>query len=316
MLENHPAIARILAIDRDWKRQGVRRQARAEAGLLRELRSRRYDLLVHLTDHPRGATLARILRPRFAVTQERDDNGWLWHSFTHFYRLPRRTPRHAVEANLDALRRLGIYPDPIDKKLVLMPSKDAHARVDELLRERGLGNEAFVHAHPGSRWMFKCWTPDATAGLYARIIERGHRIVVTGAPDARERAHVAAILANVPPSHREAIADISGMLTLQELAALTSRARIFIGVDSAPMPMAAAMGTPTLALFGPSGEYEWGPWMVPSRVIVSRVHPCRPCGIDGCGGGKISECLTSLPAVYVFEQFQALLDETSAVSRH
>jgi heptosyltransferase-3 len=75
--------------------------------------------------------------------------------------------------------------------------------------------------------------------------------------------------------------------------------------------MAAAMGTPTLALFGPSGEYEWGPWMVPSRVVVSRAHPCRPCGIDGCGGGKISECLTSLPAAHVFEQFEALLDETS-----
>jgi heptosyltransferase-3 len=315
MLENHPAINRIHAIDRDWKRQGVRRQASAEAGLIRELRSRGYDLLIHLTDHPRGATLARLLRPRFAVTQERDDIGWLWRSFTHFYRLPRRTPRHAVEANLDALRRLGIYPDPIDKKLVLVPSKDAHARVDALLRERGLADRAFAHAHPGSRWMFKCWTPDATAALYRHIVERGHRIVVTGAPDTRERAHIDAILANVSPSHREAIADVSGMLTLQELAALTLRARIVIGVDSAPMHIAAAMGTPTLALFGPSGEYEWGPWMVPSRVVVSHVHPCRPCGIDGCGGGKISECLTSLPAAYVFEQFQTLLDETSSFPR-
>jgi len=78
--------------------------------------------------------------------------------------------------------------------------------------------------------------------------------------------------------------------------------------------LAAAMGTPTLALFGPSGEHEWGPWMVRSRVVVSNAHPCRPCGIDGCGGGKVSECLTTLPVAMVFSQFEALLAETGARS--
>jgi heptosyltransferase-3 len=93
---------------------------------------------------------------------------------------------------------------------------------------------------------------------------------------------------------------------------LTAQARIFVGVDSAPMHIAAAMGTPTLALFGPSGEHEWGPWMVRHRVVVSHVHPCRPCGIDGCGGGKVSECLTTLPVADVHAQFRALDVEISA----
>jgi heptosyltransferase-3 len=60
------------------------------------------------------------------------------------------------------------------------------------------------------------------------------------------------------------------------------------------MHLAAAMGTPTVALFGPSGEEEWGPWAV-ERRIVTTTHACRPCGLDGCGGGKVSECLTFLP---------------------
>ena len=84
-------------------------------------------------------------------------------------------------------------------------------------------------------------------------------------------------------------------MSLAELAALTARARAFAGVDSAPMHIAAAVGTPALALFGPSSEIAWGPWRVPQRVIVVRPHPCRPCGLDGCGGGKVSECLTTLP---------------------
>jgi len=80
------------------------------------------------------------------------------------------------------------------------------------------------------------------------------------------------------------------------------------------MHIAAAMGTPTLALFGPSGENEWGPWGVPQRVVVSRAHPCRPCGLDGCGGGKVSECLTTLGVDDVHAQFEALLSETGAAA--
>src|SRR4029453_13369691 len=71
MLANHPAIARIHTIDREWKRRGVLYQIGAECSLLRTLRARRYDLLVHLTEHPRGLTLARLLAPRYAVTRER-----------------------------------------------------------------------------------------------------------------------------------------------------------------------------------------------------------------------------------------------------
>jgi len=51
-----------------------------------------------------------------------------------------------------------------------------------------------------------------------------------------------------------------------------------------------------VALFGPSGDQEWAPWGVPARVVASQNHPCRPCGLDGCGGGKVSDCLESLGA--------------------
>ena len=63
---------------------------------------------------------------------------------------------------------------------------------------------------------------------------------------------------------------------------------------------------PAVALFGPSGEKEWRPWRVAHRV-VSTNHPCRPCGNDGCGGGKISECLTTLPVDDVYAAAQELL---------
>jgi len=134
-------------------------------------------------------------------------------------------------------------------------------------------------------------------------------VVVTGAPDERERVLVTAVLAALALETRPRVVDLTGTLTLPELAALTASARAFAGVDSAPMHIAAAMGTPTLALFGPSSEHAWGPWQVAHEVVTS-THSCRPCGLDGCGGGKVSECLTTLPVVRVHAAFSALLDAT------
>jgi heptosyltransferase-3 len=72
------------------------------------------------------------------------------------------------------------------------------------------------------------------------------------------------------------------------------------------MHIAASAGTPVVALFGPSGDIEWGPWLVPHRIVTSG-HPCRPCGNDGCGGGKVSECLTTLPVDRVHAAINELL---------
>ncbi len=301
MLAGHPAVSTIHTIDREWKRQGPAVQARREAALLSQLREGRYQLLVHLTEHWRGAWLAQLLRPRWSVAPTRES--WFWRaSFSHRYPSPKARPRHTVEHNLDALRRVGIYPSEEEKRLVMNPGEEAIARVDALLAQHGLAPKGFVHVHPTSRWLFKAWTDERNAQLLKRLANDGHRIVLTAAPNAREQAIVGRILheAGVP------VTDLSGKLSLREMAALAARARLFFGVDSAPMHIAAAMGTPVVALFGPSGEDQWGPWMVPHRVVTSG-HACRPCGNDGCGGGKVSECLTGLPVDRVHAAINELL---------
>ena len=311
MLAGHPAISRIHTIDREWKRQGMIRQARAERALLSALRARRYDLIVHLTEHPRGAWLSRLLRPRYSVARHLDRAHWLWRtSFTHYYRLPRRTPRHTVECNLDSLRRIGVQPAAADKRLVLAADGAAAARVRGLLAQHGIEPKRFIQMHPGSRWLFKCWPADHYAALLDALAAGGWRVVLTAAPDPRERALVDAMLRATGEAARGRVIDLGGKLSLTELAALTREARAFIGVDSAPMHIAAAVQTPVVALFGPSGEIEWAPWQVPHRIVASNEHPCRPCGNDGCGGGKVSECLTTLPVSRVHAALVAIVAET------
>jgi heptosyltransferase III len=302
MLEDHPAISRIHCIDRQWKSLGVLAQAQAEWHLLSTLRGRHYDLIVHLTEHRRGAWLARMLHPRWSVAPKHTGTFWT-RSFSHFYPRANHPRRHTVESNLDALRRLGLQPTDADKQLTLVPRVNAEARVDALMTEHGLTAGGFVHLHPASRWLFKCWPADKVAQLADALADRGLRIVLTAAPDPKEQELIAEVAAFATVS----LIDLSGRLSLKELAALTARARLFVGVDSAPMHIAAAMGTPTVALFGPSGDIEWGPWRVAHRVVADNAYPCRPCGLDGCGGGKISECLTTLPVERVLAACDELL---------
>jgi heptosyltransferase III len=294
MLEGHPALADLYRIGRRWRSLNPWARLSKERALLRALRARRYDLLVHLTEHPRGAWLRRLLAVRYSVAPiVRTRGRWWSKSFTHLYPIARN--RHQVEVNLDALRRIGVQPGLQERNVHFVPGEEAERGVDAL----GLP-EHFVHMHPASRWQFKCWPAARNAELADRLAAEGHPVVLTSAPD--ETPFIGEILGRTASQPL----NLAGQLTLKELGALTARARLFIGVDSMPMHLAAAMGTPTVVLFGPSGENEWGPWGVERRIITS-THSCRPCGLDGCGGGKVSECLTLLPVDAVHAAARELL---------
>ncbi|MDO9224767.1 MAG: putative lipopolysaccharide heptosyltransferase III [Pseudomonadota bacterium] len=294
MLEGHPALSRLhttrrrASLAEDWR-------------LLKDLRTRHYDLLVHLTTNPRGAALARLLRPPLSIGLYYGGRFYR-NSFTHLYKNVNRNRRHTVENNLDALRCLGIHIDEEDKRLTLVPGTAAEQIAVDHLQRLGLATGNFILIHPTSRWLFKCWSEEKVADLAEQLAQLGHAVLFTSGPDAQEInmiARIQARLARPAPS-------LAGQLSLKELAALIARARAFVGVDSAPMHIAAAVATPVVALFGPSGELDWGPWRVTSRVITSE-HTCRPCGLDGCGGSKRSECLEAITVARVLRAIQELL---------
>ncbi len=304
MLSGHPDISQLFTIDRKWKHLGLLRQFRAEGSLISSLMARHHDLIIHLTEHNRGVWLNRLLRPKVAVGPA-GDFGWLFkRSFTHRYPVVGGNRRHTAEIHLDSLRRIGIYPKPDERRLTLVPGADATEKVNRRLAEHALTEHSFILVHPGSRWQFKCWPVAQMRELIRGLQSRRWRVAISAAPDPAELAMVAGVLEGLTD-----VVNFAGSLSLKELAVLIGRARLFIGVDSAPMHMAAAMGTPTVALFGPSGDIEWGPWQVPSRIITAD-YPCRPCGFDGCGGGKRSECLEAIGSNQVLGAVESLLQET------
>jgi len=105
--------------------------------------------------------------------------------------------------------------------------------------------------------MFKCWEDDRMAKMIDYLQQdKGVKVIITGAPVKKELYRIDKILELCETNP----VNLSGKLTLKHLACLSSKAKLFFGVDTAPMHMAAATNTPVVALFGASFPVIWGPW--------------------------------------------------------
>ncbi|GAA5784520.1 putative lipopolysaccharide heptosyltransferase III [Chitiniphilus shinanonensis] len=309
MLTLHPHVAQVHTIGRDWRGLGWLAQARAYLGLYRALKARDYDLIVHLTDHWHGARFTRLLKPRLSVAPQSRKHGKraqkLWQrSFGALYPVVGGNRRHTVELHLDALRRIGIRPTADSTALRFVPGEAAERAVADKLAQAGV-NGRYLLVHPTSRWLFKAWPVERMAALIDALTARGDRVVLSAAPSPNEMDWIADLKTRLA----RPVADLSGQLSLKELGALIAGARALVGVDSVPMHLAAAVQTPVVALFGPSGDIEWGPWQVPQRVVTAP-YSCRPCGQNGCGGSGISDCLVAIAPERVLAALDELLVET------
>uniref|UniRef100_A0A7C3V179 Putative lipopolysaccharide heptosyltransferase III n=1 Tax=Desulfobacca acetoxidans TaxID=60893 RepID=A0A7C3V179_9BACT len=296
MVAGHPLLDEVLVADR--RQESWRRAWR----LLQNLRRANFDLVLELSGGDRGAFYTLATRAPERVGFERPGQPF-WQRQGVFTRLLPRPPvrMHLVEQNLEAVRALGA--EPRNPRLQFFWDAQVEARVLDRLKSFGLRPREFAILHPGAGWRFKCWTP---AG-YARVIEyvqevRGLPVILTASRAPHEQELIQEIYAEC----RQTPISLAGQLSLKELGALIAKARFFFGVDSAPMHLAAAVNTPAVALFGPSGAVNWRPWGE-GHLVIQKDLDCVPCGRDGCEGTKVSRCLTELTPEEVVAQLEIFL---------
>ncbi|MBE0606020.1 MAG: putative lipopolysaccharide heptosyltransferase III [Deltaproteobacteria bacterium] len=322
MIEGNPDIDRVIVFDRSARDAGGTGRWREEGRFLGEIRSWRPDLAVQLTEGDRGAILALLSGARFRVGVVPGRRG-LWGKeklFTHLSPRP-SLYRHAVLRDLDVVGAAGI--PPADPGLRFSFTEPDRSRVAALLAGAGIPAGApYAVLQPGSRWKFKCWTDEGNAGLIAHLSLRRLHPVVTSGPDPEELAQVERIRerCTVP------FPSLAGRLTFKELGALIASARLYVGVDSAPMHLAAAVGTPVIALFGPTGAFNWAPWegidwgytessprgtrSAGRHLVLQKEWGCVPCGKDGCGGTKRSRCMEEITIGEVTEAVDRALSRS------
>ncbi len=302
MLEGHPAIDQFFLYDRGIKKSSFFVRIWKELKLLLEIRKQKYDLVLNLTEGDRGALIALFSQSRYKVGFDPKGSGFRGKKkiYSHLVKSP-EGERHTVERQIDALRRIGIFPDQQERDLTFHVPQSALDKMRKLLGENGITGSFFL-IHPVSRWLFKCPPPAFTASLIDELKKKNIPIVLSSGPDAKEREFVQEILKKTSAQ----VLDLGGKISLKELGALIQLSRSLITVDSVPLHMASALKTPLVALFGPSSEKNWGPWMHPKACVVAQPFSCRPCHLDGCGGSKRSECLYTLSPSAVISALSSL----------
>lgn len=287
MLEGHPGVDRLIGYRREWKKLGLLARLGKEWKLWRQIRKERYDLVLNLTEGDRGAFVARAAKARIRVGFE-PKGRWQKGIYTH---VVKHCPglRHTVERNLDALRRIGIFPEAEERELFLEVPEAARRKMKEWV------GGPFVVVHPTSRWRFKCWPVEKMRKLTEELIRRGRRVVFTSGPDEVERAIVDEVVKGLD------VINLSGKISLKELAAVIEMSELLVCVDSVPFHMANVLKKKVVAIFGPTSDVTWGPWRNPEARVVAQNFSCRPCYQDGCGGSKRSDCLATLPVGMVLK---------------
>ena len=277
------------------------RRWREELRLVAALRALGPDLVVEMGKGDREAILGYLSGARWRVGFDAGRQGLWGRNRLLTHRAVRTGREHIVEGDLKLVETLGIVP--ADTRLRLQVGAEDAAAADRLLAEAGVPpGERPVTVHPTSKWLFKCWRDEGMAAVMDHVAGRGLRAVLTSGPELREVRKARRIL----DLARSPVVDLIGRLTLKQLAAVIGRSCLFLGVDSAPMHIAAAVGTPVVALFGPSGEHNWRPWGQ-SHAVVAKDLFCRPCGQDGCNGSKRSDCLELLTEAEVIAAVDAQL---------
>ncbi|MBI3236190.1 MAG: putative lipopolysaccharide heptosyltransferase III [Chlamydiales bacterium] len=279
MLEGHPEISSFFLYDRSWKKLSPLRKLLKEASLLLQIRKGGYDLVINLTEGDRGAIAAWISRSRYRVGFDPQKKGFLGKSsvYTHLVK-PCPHPRHTVERQLDVLRRIGIFPSMEERDLYLgIPPKSTESIAARLAQE-GIPLGKYVLIHSVSRWKFKCLSTGQMAALIGDLHRRGEKIILSASSDPEEIRMVEEIVQKIP---EVPLLNLAGKTDLKEFAALIKNAKALITVDSVSLHIASATKTPVIALFGPTSEINWGPWMHPRSQVVAQNFSCRPCYRDG-----------------------------------
>jgi heptosyltransferase III len=168
---------------------------------------------------------------------------------------------HTVDYGLALLRPLGISA-AIDDPVLDLP-RAAKERASALISDQ-IRQQPFAVFHPGSTRAEKFWEPERWSQIIKfAATELGLFPVLSAGANNLERTHLAAIREKL----QTAVLDLSGQLDLLVLAALLEHARLLVTVDSAPMHLASATGTPQVALFGPTNPFHWRPRRSPATIL-------------------------------------------------
>lgn len=299
VLEGLDLVDRVIAMARDSKT--------ARARIARELRASRYDIVYNL----HGGTTATLLT---RATGAKHRVGFEHYQYARLHtdvapsslEIWQRPSLHSVEQQLALIGWTGV-PVTDRPPTRLVATEASLLSVTEKLRAAGCEDfsdgKPFAVVHPTAAFDTKQWATENFARAAEELAARGLTPVAIVSP---KEASV------VDSLKQQSSAPIIGLsdLSLPEVTALASRARLFVGNDSGIAHIAAAAGAPCIVVFGSSNIAHWRPWTTRPSEVVREEMPCQPCHGYFCAEFEKPECILRVPVERVTGAIDRILKQS------
>ena len=292
VLDNHPHVDNVIVLERG----GFITRAR----VARELRAANYDVVYNLHGGTTATFLTRATGARRRVGFKSYQYGQL-----HNHQAPsplliwEQQKTHSVEQQLALLGWTGV-PVTDRPRTSLGTSPKAAETVDRLLNENGLSNQNIALIHPAAAFATKQWAAQNFARVVEFLAKREFTSVAIAAPNEQ------ALLEQL--RSESSVDVVTFALSLPEVTALAARSQLFVGNDSGIAHIAAAVGTPSVVVFGSSNIAHWRPWNTAPAEVVFEEMPCQPCHGYFCEQFAQPECILRVPVTRVIAAIERVLN--------
>lgn len=295
IVRDHPDLDRVIVSHRKgWLKEikagRLKKPLREIKSFLRELRDRDYDLVIDFHGLFKSAMLVFLSRGKRKIGY---DSYQELSGLFYGEKISEDMTKHAIDRYLDFPRYLGATVAAPMFHIAI--GEGNRQRVDELLLSHRIRGP-FIALNPVAYWDTKLWDDERFAALCDRIGENYDIPVVLTGQKAPSLEKIRAL------AQRDVI-NLEGQTTLKDLAELYRRATLLITTDSGPMHLAAAVGTPVVALFGPTDPKRTGPYGSGHMVIQAPLS-CAPCFLKTC---REMTCMKNITVDAVFKAVESML---------
>jgi 3-deoxy-D-manno-octulosonic-acid transferase/heptosyltransferase-1 len=281
LVKNHPYLDTVLISRRkswfkDIQKGKILKPLFNLSSLIKELRRRRYDLVIDFHGLFKSSIIVFLSKSKRKLGYDslQELSGLFLNE-----KIPEDMNIHAVDRYLDFPRYLGAKTDNIE--FILPPNDDAEVKVRLLMSKYKLNDKKFIAINPVAYWKTKLWDNEKFAHL-ADLVNNKLKIKVVFTGSKKES--IEGITSRMTT---EGI-NLGGQTSLLDLAYFYKKAQMVITTDSGPMHLAAAVGTPVIALFGPTDPARTGPYGKEHAIITAQLS-CSPCFLKKCSTRKCME---------------------------
>jgi len=302
LIEGHTALNRVLVSKRKSWIKGIAGHSyldniREACSFVKELRDTKYDIILDFQALLKSGVLIGLARGKRKIGFDKG----MQHQEHSYIFLNERVPPvdmevHALTRGMMLLKAIGISSNDIEYNIYIS-DQDRKKATDLLRQHEKKEYKTIVAINPVAKWETKLWDNAKFAKLADSLINQYNaKVLFTGSAEDRE------LILDIISRMKCKAYNLAGMTSLKTLAAVYKKTDFVVSTDTGPMHLATAVGTPVVALFGPTAPWRTGPFGADHQIVRADLE-CSPCFKRQC---KTIDCMKQISVEQVLNGVEQL----------